>query len=371
MAVTVKTVKTKQDFKEFISLPWRIYEGDPNWVTEPLLELKEKFNPEKNPYYNHSEVELFIAEKDGRTEGRIVAHIDRNFLDVVKKEIGFFGFFECSQDYQVARALFDKASEWVSERGMNTLMGPFSFSTNDVVAFLVEGFSSPPMIMMPYNPRYYPEFAKKYGFSKAKDLLAYLLTEEDLDPRIIRVAEKIRKRKNFRVRSVNFRRFSQELEIIRGIYNRAWSENWGFIPMTEEEFEHIGGKLKQIADQDLILIGEVDDKPVAFSMALPNINYALKHLKSGKLFPFGILKLLWWTRKIKALRVLTLGVIPGYRKRGIELVLYAETIRRGLKKGYKKAEMSWILEDNHIMCKGIEDLGGKVYKRYRIYEKGL
>ncbi len=355
----------------FIALPWRIYKDDPNWVTEPISEIKAKFNPEKNPYYDHSEVQLFIAERNGIVEGRIVAHIDHIFLDFWNEKVGFFGFFECTRDYEVAKALYDRAGAWLSRRGMERIRGPFSFSTNDVVAFLLEGFSSPPVIMMPYNPEYYIEFAERYGFVKAKDLVAYFLTTENLNWRIIEIAERLKRRSHFTVRSLNFRKIKEEIALVRQVYNKAWERNWGFVPMTEREFEHIALRLKQIADKELVFIAEADNKPIGFFMALPDINLALAHLRSGRLFPFGFLKLLWWARRIKSLRVLTLGVIPGYRKRGVEVAFYREICKRALKKGYTGAEMSWILEDNFLMRKGIEDLGGKLYKKYRLYEKKL
>ena len=371
MGIIVRPVKTKQDLKEFIALPWKIYKDDPNWVTEPISEIKAKFNPEKNPYYDHSEVQLFIAEKNGVVEGRIAAHIDHIFLDFWNEKVGFFGFFECTKDYEVAKALYDTAFDWVKGRGMKLIRGPLSFSTNDVVAFLLEGFSSPPVIMMPYNPKYYIEFTEKYGFTKAKDLVAYLLTKENLNLRAIDVAKQLKKRQHFTVRPVNFHKIKREMELIRQVYNKAWEKNWGFVPLTEREFEHIALQLKQVADPNLVFIAEAEGKPIAFFMALPDINFALGHLRSGRLFPFGFLKLLWWGRKIKTLRVLTMGIIPGYRKRGVELSFYAEANKQAFKKGYERAEMSWILEDNFLMRKGIEDLGGKVYKKYRIYEKKL
>jgi len=370
----IKPVKTKKDLLDFIRFPWKIYVNDVNWVPPLISEKKAFLNPQKNPFYKHAEVVLFLALKDKKIAGRIAGIINFKHIETHQEKAGFFGFFEAVEDFEVAKKLLDKVKDWLKSKGMEIMRGPMNFSINDELGFLLEGFDSPPCFMMTYNPRYYLSFMERYGMVKAKDLYAYYMDKNNRPPeRFKRIAERIRKKGNLVVRKLNLKDFEKEIEKIKKIYNLAWSKNWGAIPMTDEEFEHSARDFKRIVDPDLVMIAEVDGEPAGFSMALPNINPLLKKL-NGRLFPFGIFKLLWFTKIhniIDGVRILTLGVIHKYQKRGIDTIFYIDTYLNGEKKGYKWAEMSWNLEDNYLINHALETFGAKLYKKYRIYEKKI
>jgi GNAT superfamily N-acetyltransferase len=369
--VNVKPVETKRDLMEFIKSPWQIYRNDPHWVPPLIIERKEFLDKNKNPFFKHAEVVFFLAKRNGQTVGRIAGIVNRNHIKFHQENAGFFGFFECVKDYEVAKALLDSVREWLKSKGMGIMRGPANFSSNDEWGLLVEGFDSPPVIMMSYNPSYYLDFMESYDMVKAKDLYAYFI-DKSLPPpeRVMRMAESIKKRENVKIRNINMKKFKDEVERIKQIYNSAWSKNWGFIPMTDEEFDHMAKSLRQIVDPHMVFIAEADGKPAGFSLALPDFNQVLRKL-NGRLFPFGILKLLWHTKvinKIDGVRIITMGVIPEFQKRGIDTVFYVETYNVGVKRGYTWAEMSWVLEDNVMMNRVLELLGARLYKKYRIFE---
>jgi hypothetical protein len=369
--LNIRVVKNKKDLLDFIKIPWKIYKDDKNWVPPLISERKDFFNPKVNPFYKHAEVILFLAEKEREIVGRIAGLINFRHIETHQEKAGFFGFFESIQDFDVAKKLLDKVKDWLKSKGMELMRGPMNFSVNDELGFLLEGFDSPPVFMMTYNPEYYLDFMERYGMVKAKDLHAYYMEKSILPPeRFKRIAELVRKKKNIVVRKLNLNDFEGEIEKIKTIYNLAWSKNWGAIPMTDEEFEHLAKDFKKIVDPDLVFIAEVEGEPAGFSMALPDINQLLIRL-NGRLFPFGIFKLLWFTkfhRVINGLRLLTMGVIHKYQKRGIDTLFYIDTYMNGVKKGYKWAEMSWNLEDNFLINHALETFGAKLYKKYRIYE---
>jgi GNAT superfamily N-acetyltransferase len=354
--------------RTFIRLPWRIYRDDPHWVPPLIGQMKETFHPRKNPFYDHAEVQLFLADRGDRPVGRIAAvvnHVHNEFHD---EQTGFFGFFECVNDQEVAGKLLDAARDWLRERGMKILRGPANFSSNDEWGLLVQGFDMSPVLMMPYNPPYYPELLECYGLAKVKDLYAYrMLIEEGLPDRLRRMAAKIEQKEGLTIRPIDMKNFDDELKRIKAIYNNAWSKNWGFVPMTEAEFDHLAKQLKPLVVPELVLFAEVDGQPAGFSLTLPDYNQALIHL-NGRLFPFGILKLLWHSRRIDHPRILVMGVVHEYQRRGIDAVFYIRTWDEGKKRGYTWGEMSWILEDNEMMKRAMEMMGGRIYKTYRIYE---
>jgi len=369
--LSIRSVQTKGDLKEFIKFPWQVYRNDPQWVPPLVVERKEFLDKRKNPFFKHAEVVFYLAKRDGQTVGRIAGIVNHNHIEFHQEKAGFFGLFECVKDYEVAKALLDSVREWLKSKRMEIVRGPANFSSNEEWGFLAEGFDSRPVIMMGYNPSYYLDFMEKYGMIKAKDLYAYFIDESLPTPaRVVRMAENIKKRENVKIRNLNMEKFGDEVEGIKQIYNSAWSKNWGFIPMTDEEFDHLAKNLKQIVDSHMIFIAEVDGKPAGFSLALPDFNQVLVRL-NGRLFPFGILKLLWHTKiknKIDGVRIITMGVMPEFQKRGIDTVFYVETYNVGVKRGYKWAEMSWVLEDNTLMNRVLKLLGARLYKRYRIYE---
>jgi len=331
-------------------------------------------NPKKNPFFRYASVKTYIARHGGENVGRIAAIVNRNHNEFHEEKVGFFGFFESINDYSVARKLLKTAMIYLKSEGMEKMRGPVNLSTNYEVGALIDAFDLPPVVNMTYNPPYYPDFYEKFGFAKIKDLLAYHMTHEDAPPeRLVRIAEKIRVKENVTIRTVNMKKFDQELRVINQIYNSAWSKNWGFIPVPDDEFIHIAKDMKQIIDPDLVLIAEVDGNPIGFSLTLPNVYQVLPYA-NGRLFPLGIFKLLWHTKvkhKIDSVRIITLGVEHAYQKRGIDAVFYVETYKRGVGKGYRWGEMSWILEDNVLMNRAAKMLGGKVYKTYRVYEQSL
>jgi len=372
--IDIRPVETKRDLKRFITLAERIYYGHPHWVAPLLVERLEFLDREKNPFFKHADVELFTAFQHGDPVGRISAHISHTHNDYQKEKTGFFGFFDCIDDYTVAERLLQTAAEWVQGKGMDRLRGPANFTTNHEVGLLVDGFDRPPVIMMTYNYKYYATFIEKFGFAKVMDLYAYYTDDQNPTPeRVVRVMERAKKRSGCTVRHVDFSKFDDEIALIKGIYNGAWADNWGFVPLTEEEFDFAAKDMKQIADEDLILIAEDEGRPVGFLMALPDFNQVLIKLK-GRLLPFGIIKLLWHTKVRRAAngaRVLTMGILPEYRKRGIDNILNYEIFERGTKLGYRWGEMSWILENNDMMNRVAENLGHTRYKTYRMYDYNL
>jgi GNAT superfamily N-acetyltransferase len=366
--VRIQPVTTRGQRRAFIKLPWRIYRRDPLWVPPLIGQLKETFDPRKNPFYDHADVQLFLALRGDRPVGRIAAVVNRAHNEFHDERTGFFGFFECLNEPFAAGKLLDAARDWLRERGMETLRGPASFSSNDEWGLLVQGFDMSPVLMMPYNPPYYPELLENHGLARAKDLYAYRMRiEEGLPDRLRRMAARIEQKEGLTIRPIEMKDFDNELKRIKEIYNNAWSKNWGFVPMTDAEFDHLAKQLKPLVVPELVLFAEINGQPAGFSLTLPDYNQALRHL-NGRLFPFGILKLLWHSRKIDHPRILVMGVVHEYQRRGIDAVFYVRTWDAGEKRGYTWGEMSWILEDNEMMKRAMELMGGKVYKTYRIYE---
>jgi hypothetical protein len=367
----VEEVRNERDLKAFVRFPWQIYRGDWFWVPPLIKDQILKLSP-KHPFHFHAEMNLLLAKRAGVIVGRIAGIIDRHYVEFHREKVGFFGFFESIPDPEIAEVLLERVAGWLRGRGMEKMIGPMNPSTNDECGLLVEGFDSSPCLMMPYNPRYYPSLLEGFGLKKATDLYAYLMEESSFSQdRLNRVARKLGRREpQLRVRPVSVRNLDRELKIIQDIYNHAWSANWGFVPMTEEEIEFFAKTMKPLVVPDLVLFAYWGDEPVAFSVSLPDYNEVLKHL-NGNLGVFGILKFLYLSRKIKTIRVMLLGVKGTFQKKGAEALLYIETFKRGIQKGYHRAECSWILEENVLMQRGLEAIGGKRYKTYRIYEAPL
>lgn len=372
--IEVVEVESASQLRRFIAYPNTLYKDDPNYVAPLTSERLEFFDFKKNPFYRSAKAKLFLARRNGQIVGRIATCVNFNHNEFHGEQTGFFGFFDCPDNYEIASMLLKVAMITLKREGMEKMRGPMSFSTNHECGFLIEGFDSPPVVMMPYNQPYLPKLAERFGLKKAMDLLAYKLISDDPIPeRIQTVADRIRRRAGITLRSINMSDFDNEARRINSIYRDAWEKNWGFVPMTEEEFFHMARQLKQIIDPNLVIIAEHEGKPVAFSLAVPDVNQALIHL-NGKLLPVGLLKLLWHTKirnKIKGARIIMLGVMPRFQKRGIDSMLYVSTYQRGVERGYTWAELSWILETNDLMRRGAEQLGAKMYKRYRIVEMPL
>ena len=368
--VTVTPVRTARDMRDFVRFPWRVYAGDPHWVPPLLFERKRFFNPHHNPFFKHAEAAYFIARRNGEPCGTIAAAIDHNYVQFQKEDAGLFGFFEVLRDEEAAARLFETARDWVRQRGMRVLRGPFNFSTNQEVGLLIDSFDQDPVVLTTYNPPYYQELVEGYGFVKAKDLYAYWLDAGSLPEGIRQAAERVQQRASVRIRRIDLRNLRPEAMRVREIYNRAWSGNWGFVPVTEDEIVEIARGLKLIVDPDLTLFAEADGKIIGFSICIPDINRAIKPL-NGRLLPFGWLKFLRAKRKLDFVRIFALGVLPEHHPVGVGALLYRQIWETGVRKGYVAGEMSWILEDNGPMNAALQMAGGRVYKTWRIYDLPL
>jgi GNAT superfamily N-acetyltransferase len=365
-------VSERRGTDQFIRFPWKVYENSPNWVPPLISEVKFILS-DKNPFFRHAEAAYFLARKDGQVVGRVAAIIDRNHINVHNEQAGFFGFFECLPDLNIAQDLVAAAEKWLRQRDIEIMRGPMNPSTNDECGFLVQGFDSPPMIMMTYTPPYYLDYMEKCGLAKAKDLYAYISIIKDVaaGDRLEKLSSKIKGRlPGLTIRPMNMKNFNKELAAVKDIYNAAWSRNWGFVPMTDDEIDSMAKRLKPLIVPELAVMAEVDGKPAGFMLTVPDYNQVLAKL-NGKLGLPEIIKFLWNSRKITDIRVIIMGVKEEYRRKGIEGLLYLESFKAALRKGYVRSEMSWVLEDNVLVQKGCELMGGKLYKKYRIYEKRL
>ncbi|MCX5781161.1 MAG: hypothetical protein NT145_00415 [Elusimicrobia bacterium] len=366
--IQIDNVRNRNDWKDFLNLPWRIYKGNQYWVPPLLSEVKETLDVNKNPFWEHAQREVFLARKDGKVVGRIVAIVDENHNNFHQEQTGFFGFFECVEDFEVAKSLWDAAKNWLKVRKMQIMRGPVNPSTNDECAFLLEGFDKPPTFMMPYTQRYYLNLAEQYGFQKAKDLYAFIKYGKDGIPeRIERMVEIIKKKTRVKIRPIDLNNFERDVQYLKDIYNSAWEKNWGFVPMTDKEIDLLAKKLKQFGEPKLVLFAEIDNKPVGVTLTLPDLNQVLNKL-NGRLGPIEILKFLYYKKKMDGARSLVAGVKKEYRNSGIIAVLFYETHKTGVRLGYKWSELGWNLEDNDLINQFDTEIGGKIYKKYRIYE---
>jgi len=369
--IRVEKVKRKSELKKFIHFPWIIYNEDPNWVPPLVMDLKEKLNRKKNPFFEHADMELFLAYKGNEITGRIAAILDENHNKVHKEKIVFFGLYESYDDEDTAFSLLDRVSDWGKERGMEVLRGPMNLSMNDECAFLLEGFDSPPVIMMPYNLPYYLELMEKYGLVKAKDLFAfYMRRDHKTAEKVERILDSIREKTPVTLRTVNKKNLYEEVKKIMFIYNNAWEKNWGFVPWTENEMKYMAKKFNQFADLNIVILAESKGKPVGFAFSLPNYNEVIKKM-GGKLSPLGIIRFLVNKRKIKGMRAMVFGTLKEYRQTGLSYLLYSELEKNAKAQGYEWCETSWQLEDNEPINRFVASIGGEIYKKYRIYEKRI
>ncbi len=370
-SISVRPVQGKRDEKQFIKFQWKIYEGNPYWVPPLLMDRKKLIDRKKNPFYLHSRMEMFLAERDGEIVGRIAAIVNDNHNREHNENIGFFGFFECVSDQQVANVLFDAAANWLRRQGVTAMRGPASPSVNDEYGMVIDGFDKSPAILMAYNPDYYPRLVETYGFTKAKDLYAWALDGKKVfTDKLVRGSELVRKRSGVVIRPLNMKDFDNEVKIIQELYTRGWERNWGEVPLTDEEFRYMAKDLKPVVIPELVIIAEIQGKPVGFGMTLPDLNMVLKENKGGYLIP-ALFRLLIHKRKINHCRIVILGVLPEYMKTGIGGLLFYETGRRGVDNGYPYGEASWVLEDNVMMNRGAQLMNAEISKTYRIYQKSL
>ncbi len=368
--IIIKEVTGKSDLKKFLTLPWKIYRDNPYWVPPLIREDRKLFSPRHNPFWEHAARVLFIAFRDGEVVGRIAAIEDRDFIAYHREQTGYFGFFECLDDPEAARGLFRATGDWLRKRGLAKMIGPLNPSTNAVCGLLLEGYDSPPRFMMPYTLPYYHSLLEGCGLEKAKDLLAYRIpVPETMNPRLEKLAGVLRK-KGLSIRTIRMKDFHHELKQVRTIYNAAWAKNWGFVPITEAEIEHMARELKPLVVPELAFFAEYRGKTVGFYLVLPDYNQVIKKM-NGKMGPLQILRFLTGRKKIDAVRLMMAGIEEEYQKKGLDALLYLESARTTRDLGYTDSEISWLLEDNILVIRAAEMMGGTLYKKYRIYQKSF
>ncbi len=368
--VNIELVASRRDLKQFIEYPYAKYRHDPTWVPPLLIGEWEKFDHEKNPFFEHARMELFLAKRGGQVVGRVAAIDDDNHNATHGDNLLFFGFFE-AVDEAVTGALLEAVEATAKKLGRSAVRGPTNPTMNDGSGFQIDAFDTTPYVLMPQNPPEYPRFVEAHGYLKVKDLYAWLFdAQEGATERLTRLADRVRKRYQPVVRTADMKQLDREAALLKEIYNNAWEKNWGFVKYTDAEFDHLIQELKLILDPDLALFIELDGKTAGVAIGIPDINQVLMRVR-GRLLPFGIFYLLARKRFIERARLPILGLMPAFRNRGLELVLIDEIARRGAAKGFKQGECSWVLEDNHAMNKGCAAAGATLYKTYRLYQKTI
>ena len=362
----VEAVQDRSGLRAFVRWPETLYRADPNWVA-PLRRDEEGLLSPANPFFEHAEARLFLARRDGAVVGRLAGIVDRWHLERWKDGTGLFGFFESVDDAAVAQALFEAVRGWLRAQGLTGMRGPFNPSTNDTCGLLVEGFHLSPRIMMPYNPPYYPVLLERAGLRPARDLLTYEVdTPAELPPAIGRVAGMARGR-GVRARRLDLARLGEEVELFRQVYNGSWSANWGFVPISEREIAWTAAQLKQVLVPDMALFAELEGRPIGFFLCLPDLNPALRHLH-GRITPWGLVRFLAARRRVDMVRLVLLGVLPEYRRRGVEALLLAQGWEAVHRLGYRGCEVGWILEENAVTRQATDRWNARLVKTYRLYE---
>ena len=369
----VRPARDGKDLKRFIDLPYRLHARDPNWVPPLRRDVATLLDRSKNPFFDHADAQYYLAERDGVVVGRIAAIHNRLHNETHDDRVGFFGFFESTDDQGVAEALLDAAGGWLQQRGLDTIRGPASFSVNDECGLLVKGFEFPPTVMMPHNPPYYVALLEQAGFVKAKDLICFQGSDpETARARLSRATELIRQRYGITVRGLNMGDFENEIGRIKQLYNKGWEKNWGFVPMTEREIDHLAEQFKPVVVPDLVPFAEKDGQVIGFAVALPDFNVPLRRNRSGAFLP-GLIRTLWMlkTKRIGRVRVLLLGILPEFRGKGVDAALYNQIWSAGNAQNVHWGEAGWLLEDNTAIITGMVKLGWAPYKTYRLYERRL
>ncbi len=375
MAVEIREIPLGGDLRPFLDVVDYIYRDDPMFVRPLDLDLKERLS-KKNPFFAHAEGTCFAAFRNDRCVGRVTAQIDRSHLDRYKDDAGFFGFFDTIDDAEVAKGLLDAAADWLKERKMKRIRGPLSLNINEELGCLIEGFDTPPMILMPHHLPYQGGLAEKAGLAKLKDFYAWRYTVGDVPPRATKAHDEIAGLPEVRARTLDMKRLEEEVRTVMDIFNDAWSDNWSSVPLSEAELRKTAADMKLLLMPELTRLVTIDGEPAAFAIALPNINEMIKDLH-GKLFPVGLPKILWRLKVEgpKTARLILLGIRKKYRHvrkyAGLSTYMYVQMNRSGQRTGIKWGELSWTVEDNGPVNVGIRFMGGKVYKKYRVFERML
>jgi len=371
--VEIIPADTGNAFRAFIDLPYRLYRNQPHFVPPLRRERLDLFDKAHHPFFRHAEGAFFLARRDGRPVGRIEAIVNHAHNQFHDDRVGFFGAFESENDRAVSDALLAHAARWLGERRLQVMRGPVTHSTNEETGLLIEGFDEPPMIGMPYNPPYYAALLDAFGLTKAKDVYGWeIRAEQTIPEKIHRVADIVRKSTNVVVRRANFADYAGEIGRAMAVYNASWTRNWGFVPLTEAEFVHAADQLRPVLERfpEGVLLAEVGGRAVGFCLAVLDVNQALARVRDGRLFPFGFWHLYHGLRRVDQIRVMALGILPEFRHRGIDALMYLELLSRGQRLGYRRAEIGWTLEDNRAMNRAIL-MGGRHHKTYRLYEAPL
>ncbi len=374
MSLLIKEVKTRKELKSFIDFPHELYRSDKNYVPELYMAQKEMFDKKKYPFYQYGDAIPYLAFKNENIVGRICAISNKRYNEFHNSNLGFFGFFDCINDREVSDALLHQVQKYHHTLGYQEMMGPTNFTTNETAGTLIDGFHEPSKIMLTYNHQYYGTLLEAYGLQKEMDLYAYMIYTDKVSDKSLRLAgllEDRLARQGIHIRNLNLKDFKKETALLKQVYNEAWENNWGFVPFTDSEFEHLADGLKMLADEKFAYIAEHRGKPVGFGISLPNIHEITINFKKGRLLPFNIFKLLLRKKKVKTVRILALGIIEEYRKKGIEAIFFAKNIEEARKRKLLGGEASWILESNQDMVAAAEKLNGERYKTYRIYKKSI
>lgn len=371
----IEKVVGSRALKQFIDFPHDLYSGDPNYVPELFMAQEALLNQQKSPFFEHSTAEYFLARSvEGKILGRIAAINNRNYNDFTGEQSGFFGFFDVIEDYSVAKTLLDTAADWLRQQGFDRVLGPTNLSTNETCGVLIENFDEPPFVLTTYNFPYYADFLERYGFVKNTDLLSYEFFPKNLTPKLEELSQHLEKRlvqNGITIRTIDMKHFDQEVNRFLPIYNSSWDQNLGFVPMTEAEVRQLGKDLKMAIDPDFIYFAEKDGQTIGIALSIPNLNEIFIKIPRGRLFPTGLFKFLFGRKSIKTLRIVALGILPEYRRAGLDVCFYVRSYQTALRKGIQRAEASWILENNTLMNRALLQIQGKVYRKHRIYEKSL
>ncbi len=367
--VEIVRVDSERLLMEFIRFPWEIYHGNEHWVP-PIIKEQKQFLSPTNPFFEHSEADYYVARRGGKPCGRISVSIDRNYIDFHNEKMGCFGFLEVINDSEVTSRLLDTARDRLKEKGMTVMRGPFNFTTNHECGLLVDGFDTDPVMLTTYNPPYYGELVEKYGLKKARDLYSYHITDLAVDVSYVRKLANKARENHVTARTVNLKDVWGEMDRVKQVYNNAWSKNWGFVPLTDAEIEDIAKHMKDLVIEELTYIGEIEGKPIGFLMFLPDYNVVAKKM-NGKMGPIQMLQFLWYKNRIKKGRLFMMGVHRDYQKTGVAAAMLVRVYDAVIRRGFKTAELSWILEDNVPVRTVCEMIGARIYKTHRIYEMPL